>query len=116
MENRMATAEPNAIYWAALSKSSVCQNRDRTRMEICILRHGNAAEAHGGMKDADRALTPEGAKKLQSVLRRAKSVDVKPSIIVTSPYRRARETAQVAAQVLPGGPTLVESRSLTPDS
>src|SRR3989440_11417400 len=30
MENRMATAEPNAIYWAAFSKSSVCQNRDRT--------------------------------------------------------------------------------------
>src|SRR5438034_3001300 len=30
MENRIATAEPNAIYWAAFSKSSVCQNRDRT--------------------------------------------------------------------------------------
>ena len=85
-------------------------------MEIYILRHGNAAEPHAGMKDADRALTPEGAKKLQSVLRRARGVDVKPSIIVTSPYRRARETAQVAAQVLPGGPTLVESRSLTPES
>ena len=85
-------------------------------MEIYILRHGNAAEAHSGMKDADRALTPEGAKKLQSVLRRARGVDVKPSIIVTSPYRRARETAQVAAQVLPGDPTLVESRSLTPES
>ena len=33
-------------------------------MEIYILRHGMAEEAQGGMKDADRALTPEGAKKL----------------------------------------------------
>src|SRR5439155_16728495 len=41
-----------------------------TCMEIYILRHGIAEEAHGGMKDADRALTAEGAKKLQSVLRR----------------------------------------------
>ena len=84
-------------------------------MEIYILRHGIAEEAHGGMKDADRALTPEGAKKLQSVLRRARAVDVRPSIIVTSPFRRARETAQVAAEILSGA-TLVESRALTPES
>jgi len=85
-------------------------------MEIYILRHGVAEEAHGGMKDADRALTPEGAKKLQSVLRRARAVDVQPSIILTSPYRRARETAEVAAEILSGGATLVESQALTPDS
>jgi phosphohistidine phosphatase len=84
-------------------------------MEIYILRHGIAEEAHGGMKDADRALTPEGAKKLQSVLRRARAVDVRPSIIVTSPYRRAKETAQVAVEILSGA-TLVESRALTPES
>ena len=70
-------------------------------MEIYILRHGNAAEAHAGMKDADRALTPEGAKKLQSVLRRARGVDVKPSIIVTSPYRRARETRRSRRKFCP---------------
>jgi len=68
------------------------------------------------MRDADRALTAEGAKKLHSVLRRARAVDVQPSIIVTSPYRRARETAQVAAEVLLGGASLVESRALTPES
>ena len=85
-------------------------------MEIYILRHGIAEEAHGGMKDADRALTPEGAKKLQSVLRRARAVNVQPSIIVTSPYRRTRETAKVAAEILDGGSTLLESRALTPES
>src|SRR5437762_5836957 len=85
-------------------------------MEIYILRHGIAEEAHGGMRDAERALTAEGAKKLHDVLRRARAVDVQPSIIVTSPYRRARETAEVAAEVLVGGASLVESRALTPES
>ncbi|HTM48924.1 MAG TPA: phosphohistidine phosphatase SixA [Bryobacteraceae bacterium] len=85
-------------------------------MEIYILRHGIAEDPLPGMRDADRALTPEGVKKLQTVLRRAREAEVKPSVIVTSPYRRARQTADVAKEVLRGEGTLVESRSLTPDS
>jgi phosphohistidine phosphatase len=34
-------------------------------MEIYILRHGIAEEPAPGMKDADRALTSEGAAKLE---------------------------------------------------
>src|SRR5947209_1866703 len=85
-------------------------------MEIYILRHGIAEEATRGMNDADRALTPEGASKLETVLRRARAVDVEPSIILTSPYRRARETAEIAAKTLRGKSTLVESPALVPDS
>jgi phosphohistidine phosphatase len=85
-------------------------------MEIYILRHGIAEEAHGGMRDADRALTPEGAKKLQHVLRRARAIEVQPPLILTSPYRRARETAQVAAEALRNGSSLLETPALTPDS
>ena len=85
-------------------------------MEIYILRHGLAEEAHSGMRDADRPLTPEGTKKLLPVLRRARAIDVQPPVILTSPYRRARETAEVAAETLRGEPKLVESGSLIPDS
>jgi phosphohistidine phosphatase len=85
-------------------------------MEIYILRHGLAEEAAAGMRDAERPLTPEGAKKLQSVLRRARAIDVQPPLILTSPYRRARETAQVALEALRNGSKLVESRALTPES
>src|SRR5262249_34079473 len=87
-----------------------------TRMEIYLLRHGIAEEALPGMRDADRALTEEGVKKLQLVLRRAREANVRPSVILTSPSRRARETAETAKQVLRGSPGMVESRSLTPDS
>jgi phosphohistidine phosphatase len=85
-------------------------------MEIYILRHGIAEDAHDGMQDADRALTPEGAKKLQPVLRRARAVNVEPSIILTSPLRRAKETAEIAAKTLRAGGKLVETAALTPES
>jgi phosphohistidine phosphatase len=84
-------------------------------VEIYILRHGVAEDGHAGMKDADRALTGEGGKKLQSVLRRARAVDVEPAVILTSPYRRARETAQIAAEALRVEGSLEESLALTPD-
>lgn len=85
-------------------------------MEIYILRHGIAEEAQGGMKDADRALTTEGAKKLQPVLRRGRAVNVEPSMILTSPLRRAKETARIAADILRGDGKLVETSALSPDS
>src|SRR5258706_12136346 len=75
-----------------------------------------AEEAKGGMKDDDGAVAGEGAKKLQSVLRGARAVDVAPSIILTSPYRRARETAQIAAGILRGDSKLVDSPELIPES
>jgi phosphohistidine phosphatase len=85
-------------------------------MEIYILRHGIAEEATGGMRDADRALTDEGKKKLQTVLRRARAVDVAPAVILASPLRRAVETAQVAVDVLRSSAKVVETRALTPES
>jgi phosphohistidine phosphatase len=84
-------------------------------MEIYILRHGIAEEGKPG-RDADRALTAEGATKLKSVLRRARAINVEPTIILTSPYLRARQTAEIAAETLRVKSALVETRSLVPES
>src|SRR5260370_4971490 len=85
-------------------------------MESYILRHGIAEEATGGMGDADRGMTDEGKKKLQSVLRRARAVDVAQAVILSSPLRRAVETAQVAVEVLRSSAKVVETGALTPES
>ena len=69
-------------------------------MHIHLLRHGIADDARPGMPDADRALTAEGIRKLREVLKRARTAGVAPSLILTSPYVRARQTAEVAAEVL----------------
>jgi phosphohistidine phosphatase len=85
-------------------------------MEIYILRHGIAEDGGHGMRDADRALTAEGVEKLQPVLRRARAAGVDPGIILTSPYIRARQTAELALKALKGKGELVETRALTPES
>jgi phosphohistidine phosphatase len=83
-------------------------------MELYILRHGIAEEGTSGRPDADRALTGEGKKKLRAILKLARDAQVNPSLIFTSPFRRAVESAQVAADVLGFEGEFVKSATLLP--
>jgi phosphohistidine phosphatase len=83
-------------------------------MQIYLLRHGIAEDARPGLADADRALTSEGVKRLREILRRARTASVSPSIIVTSPYLRARQTAELAAEILGFEDELAPSSKLVP--
>ncbi len=83
-------------------------------MEIYILRHGIAEERAAGRSDRDRALTPEGRRKLERVLGCARAAKVAPSLILSSPYRRAMETAQAAAEVLEYSGKVVAVPALEP--
>jgi phosphohistidine phosphatase len=85
-------------------------------MDIYILRHGIAEDGQAGQADSERALTAEGKKKLRLVLRTASSAGVAPSLILTSPYRRAVQTAQLAAEILGYKGDLLRTRSLEPAS
>ncbi len=84
-------------------------------MEIYILRHGIAADAPGE-RDAERALTAEGRRKLKEVLARARAGGVTPDLILTSPLRRAIETARLAAEELGYKGEIVQTRALMPPS
>ena len=66
------------------------------------------------MSDPERALTDEGKEKLRRVLKRARAAGVAPSLILSSPYRRALETAAIAAQVLGYQGKTVETPALEP--
>jgi phosphohistidine phosphatase len=83
-------------------------------MEVYILRHG-IAESRGGMEDAERALVPEGKKKLRAVLRIAAEAGVAPEVILTSPLRRAVETAELAAEVLGYRGEILRTDALLPE-
>jgi phosphohistidine phosphatase len=85
-------------------------------MELYLLRHGIAENGAPGRRDADRALTPEGKKKLRDVLKVAANAGLSPGRILTSPYRRAVETAEIAADLLGYTAELVRTEALTPDS
>jgi phosphohistidine phosphatase len=85
-------------------------------MQVYILRHGIAEEGRPGGRDADRALTNEGRKRLREVLRVAEKADVVPSLILTSPYVRAVQTAEVAIEVLGYANDLLRTEALIPSS
>ncbi len=85
-------------------------------MEIYILRHAIAEERRPGRRDQDRALTDEGRKKLGPVLDRARAAGAAPSLILTSPYVRAVQTAELAAEALGYRGTLVRCNALVPGS
>ena len=63
-------------------------------MELYLFRHGIAED---GSPDAGRKLTDKGREKTAAVVRMANQAGVVPSLIWSSPYVRAVETAEVAA-------------------
>jgi phosphohistidine phosphatase len=80
-------------------------------MELYLLRHGIAEDASPGRPDSARELTDDGRDKVASVLKLARRGGVFPSLILSSPYVRARQTAAIAAAELDhkGGIQLLES-------
>ena len=85
-------------------------------MELYLLRHGIAESARAGMKDSERALTEEGRAKLRRVLKRAREAGVELDVILSSPYRRAVETAAVAAEVLAYRGKIIQTPTLVPNA
>ncbi len=83
-------------------------------MEIYLLRHGIAETAASSGEDADRELTNEGRHKVKDVVRLAGRAGVTVSLILTSPYRRALETARISSDALEYKGELVRSNALTP--
>jgi phosphohistidine phosphatase len=85
-------------------------------MEIYLLRHGIAEDHAPTGRDTDRRLTDEGRAKLRRVLERAHQAGVRPSLILSSPYKRALETAEIAARELAYESKIVRIAALTPDA
>src|SRR5690349_19601035 len=84
-------------------------------MEVYILRHG-VAEDNNAAGDAQRALTDDGRRKLRRVLERAEKAGVAPSLIFSSPYKRARQTADLAAEILHYNGKIVQTDVLAPEA
>jgi phosphohistidine phosphatase len=85
-------------------------------MQLYILRHGIAESGKPGGNDSDRALTSEGKKKLREILQVAQNAGVSPTLIISSPYRRALESAQVAVDELGYKDKVLETNALIPSS
>jgi phosphohistidine phosphatase len=84
-------------------------------MQIYLLRHGVAESQSTTGADADRELTDEGRQKVREVMKAAARAGVAPSLVISSPYRRAASTARIAVEVLGSKSDFLRSNALTPD-
>ena len=80
-------------------------------MTLYVLRHAIAERPAPGQPDSARQLTDRGRRKAGRVLAHARAVRVRPATILTSYYRRAAQTAEIAREELrfTGQPTVTEA-------
>ncbi len=82
---------------------------------LYLVRHAIAAErGETYPDDSKRPLTPKGANKFRKAARGLAALDVQIDCIVTSPFVRARQTADILAAELPSTPPVFETAALVP--
>jgi phosphohistidine phosphatase len=71
-------------------------------MKICFLRHGIAVErgTKGYSQDAERPLTIEGRQKLLHIAAALQALEISYDLVLSSPYVRARQTAELIVERL----------------
>lgn len=85
-------------------------------MNLFILRHGLAVEPSSAVqaKDSERPLTPKGERKLWKIAEAMEAMEISFDWILSSPYVRARQTAEIIAEALDLRKKLELSQTLTP--
>jgi phosphohistidine phosphatase len=81
-------------------------------MKIYLIRHG-IAEDHSTKPDADRVLTDRGKEKMAKAVEGMRKLGIQLDLILSSPLKRARQTADVVATGLSVG-KLEEVAELSP--
>ncbi len=84
-------------------------------MKLYILRHGDAGEAGDPRyKDTERPLTAKGIQRTKQLAHVLREMEISMDVIVTSPLKRAQETAEIIARGLRIEKDLRVSDHLTP--
>jgi phosphohistidine phosphatase len=86
-------------------------------MNVFLLRHGIAVErgTPGFITDAARPLLPKGKKQLKKIARAMVEMDLEFDLILSSPFLRAKETAEIVAAKLKTRKQLKFSDALEPE-
>ena len=87
-------------------------------MKLLLLRHAiaedRAAFGSSGKEDRLRPLTEEGRKKMRRIGDAVAGLLPELALIATSPYTRARDSAEILARAYPARPVLSEVVELAP--
>lgn len=71
-------------------------------MQLYLIRHGIAVDREDPHcpPDTERPLTPKGIKRTRAAALGLQALDVKPNAVLTSPWLRALQTAEIFCEVL----------------
>lgn len=69
-------------------------------MKIYFLRHGIAEDGGPDMSDRDRELTETGVADMEKVAKGLRRMGIHPDIILSSPFPRAFQTADIVANAM----------------
>lgn len=84
-------------------------------MDLYIIRHAIAVdEATADYEDSERPLTDKGRKKMRQIAKGLRTLGVELDLILSSPYVRARETAEILADVFKMRDRILFSDNLIP--
>ena len=86
-------------------------------MNLFLMRHAEAADlgAEGSTRDADRPLTEKGQRQARLMGRLLRRLDVKIELVLTSPFVRARETADLLLEAFGGHVPILDDETFVPD-
>lgn len=83
-------------------------------MNLYLIRHAIAEEESSTGEDSQRALTDKGAKKMRQIAKGLRALGVEFDLILTSPYTRARQTAEILSDVFKIKKGIAISEHLSP--
>lgn len=85
-------------------------------MDLFILRHGEAGKISNSEDDFARSLTADGTTDVTHVAEWLKNLDVRFDVIITSPLKRAHQTASIVAKIFNIENKLTEWDELRPET
>jgi phosphohistidine phosphatase len=86
-------------------------------MNVYLMRHGIAVADQSGIEsDSERPLTPKGVKRMRREARGLRRLRISFDTILTSPLVRARQTADIVAEILGLEGQIEEISELAPET
>lgn len=85
-------------------------------MRIYVLRHGDAEDPSRRDSDEERELTEDGRSEVSHVARAARHAKSKADLVISSPYVRAIQSAEIAADQLGYSEQIARTKALEPHS
>ncbi len=81
-------------------------------MLVFVIRHAAAATSGSFARDCERPLTNDGIERMKRVAKGLKKIGVEVQSVFSSPFVRARETAEIVAKEIMAKPQVTECAEL----